>query len=304
MKNYFKLKFKNLFILIISTSFFAVSSFAQLPQYYNYSGSGANNGLPFGITEGMRTEWLIGPGEFNQPSPAPAGHITKLWFRVGSSTQGSGTYTNLTITLGQDSINGLPNNQFYNGQLDTVYFRSSATITAPPNAFIAFVLDTVFDYNPALSLIIDVMQCGKTGGFTLSTHNLLGSRVSWSYAGPCNQNWFAYWNWVPHCGIDIIPLTEIISNNGQIPDIYVLDQNYPNPFNPVTKIKFSLPVSSNVKLIVYDITGKEVQTLVNDFLNSGSYDIKFDGTNLPSGLYFYRLITGNYSETKKMLMVK
>jgi hypothetical protein len=93
-----------------------------------------------------------------------------------------------------------------------------------------------------------------------------------------------------------------ISN--EVPETYVLSQNYPNPFNPETIINFQLPKSGNVKLIVYDILGKEVATLVDQHLNSGSYDIEWNASHLSSGVYFYRLITSDFSETKKMILMK
>lgn len=90
----------------------------------------------------------------------------------------------------------------------------------------------------------------------------------------------------------------------KIPSGFKLYQNYPNPFNPITKIRFELPKSSNVKFIIYDILGKEVATLVNKKLSSGSYEVDWDGTGNTSGVYFYRLVTEEYSETKKMLLIK
>ncbi|MFZ4592056.1 MAG: T9SS type A sorting domain-containing protein, partial [Ignavibacteria bacterium] len=102
-------------------------------------------------------------------------------------------------------------------------------------------------------------------------------------------------------------LAEIVSVNNistEIPSGYSLSQNYPNPFNPITNIKFSIINSGNVKLIVYNIMGKEVQSLVNERLQPGVYDAVFDGANLNSGVYFYKLVTDSYSETKKMLLVK
>jgi hypothetical protein len=85
---------------------------------------------------------------------------------------------------------------------------------------------------------------------------------------------------------------------------YSLSQNYPNPFNPTTNIKFSIVNSGDVKLVVYDIMGKEVQTLVNERLQPGTYEATFGGSMLNSGVYFYKLITNSFTETKKMLMIK
>ena len=90
----------------------------------------------------------------------------------------------------------------------------------------------------------------------------------------------------------------------KIPQRYSLLQNYPNPFNPSTVISFQLPASSNVSLRVYDVMGREVQTLVNERLNAGSYEATFDGSKLPSSVYFYRMKTGNYNKTKMMILIK
>ena len=81
-------------------------------------------------------------------------------------------------------------------------------------------------------------------------------------------------------------------------------ENYPNPFNPSTVIKYQLPQSVKVSLIVYDILGREVSTLVNDFKSAGTYQVTFNASNLPSGIYFYKLETGQSSQINKMMLVK
>lgn len=96
----------------------------------------------------------------------------------------------------------------------------------------------------------------------------------------------------------------------EIPKSFSLNQNYPNPFNPVTKIKFSLPQSGNVRLTVYDALGKEIKVLVSENLKAGIYETDFDATETPSGIYFYRIEFTDPStplrvtETKKMILVK
>jgi len=104
----------------------------------------------------------------------------------------------------------------------------------------------------------------------------------------------------------------LISPN--VPESFSLSQNYPNPFNPTTKIRFSVPaplssgegpgVGSHAKLIIYDILSREIQTIVNEQLSPGIYEVEFDGTNYPSGVYYYMLTTENFSETKKMVILK
>ena len=104
-------------------------------------------------------------------------------------------------------------------------------------------------------------------------------------------------------GIGIQPI------NSTIPNGYELFQNYPNPFNPMTKLKFSIPLSVEttrrvVSLRIYDVLGKEIAVLVNENLKPGIYEIEWDASNIPSGVYFYSLITSEFTQTKKMVVLK
>ncbi len=99
-------------------------------------------------------------------------------------------------------------------------------------------------------------------------------------------------------------LGAVSGNNNNTPTEFSLNQNYPNPFNPVTVINYQLPKYSIVKLSVYDILGREVEVLVNEYQAAGSYDVKFDGTKLTSGVYFYTLKTEKFTDTKRMLLIK
>jgi hypothetical protein len=92
--------------------------------------------------------------------------------------------------------------------------------------------------------------------------------------------------------------------SSDIPNKYTLSQNYPNPFNPKSNIKFQIVKSGDVKLLVFDVRGREIATLVNEKLAPGTYETKWDGTNYPSGVYFYKLITADFSETRKMVLIK
>lgn len=89
-----------------------------------------------------------------------------------------------------------------------------------------------------------------------------------------------------------------------VPSIYTLRQNYPNPFNPTTKIIFAIPKSSNVKITIFDIAGKELETLVNEQLQPGLYQTVWDASKYSSGVYFYRITAGDFTETKRMTLVK
>lgn len=99
-------------------------------------------------------------------------------------------------------------------------------------------------------------------------------------------------------------VTGIHNMSNEIPEQYNLEQNYPNPFNPVTNIKFSIPKQGYVSLKVFDITGKEISNLISGILNQGSYVFDFKASELPSGVYFYRLNAGSFTDVKKMILVK
>lgn len=98
--------------------------------------------------------------------------------------------------------------------------------------------------------------------------------------------------------------TSIEKEEKILPKEFQLFQNYPNPFNPSTTIKYAIPLDGNVKIKIYDILGKEVLSLLSEFKKAGIYNIKFNSDNLTSGIYFYKIISGNYSATKKMLLLK
>lgn len=93
-------------------------------------------------------------------------------------------------------------------------------------------------------------------------------------------------------------------NNKIIPENYYLAQNFPNPFNPTTTIQFSIPENSPVKLTVFELTGKVIATLIDRNLIAGEYQYNWDASKSASGIYFYRIDAGNFSQTKKMILLK
>jgi len=94
------------------------------------------------------------------------------------------------------------------------------------------------------------------------------------------------------------------NNISNIPKIYALSQNYPNPFNPVTNIKYQLPKDGLVNLKVYDLLGREIKNIVNEYQKAGYYSYNFNGSNLASGIYFYRIEAGSFVSVKRMVLIK
>ena len=95
-----------------------------------------------------------------------------------------------------------------------------------------------------------------------------------------------------------------ISDEAPIATRFELGQNYPNPFNPTTHIRFNIPETANAKLTVFNVMGEEVATLVNGVMQSGGHTVSWNAANMPTGVYFYQLQSGNFSQTKKLLLVK
>ena len=113
------------------------------------------------------------------------------------------------------------------------------------------------------------------------------------------------WNYAPNKIITIKAAVQGIEQNVNTGNkSFLLRQNYPNPFNPATNISFQIPTGENVLLKVYDALGNDVQTLIQEYRPAGSYNINFSGSSLPSGMYYYRLSTGSFTQTKKMILLK
>jgi hypothetical protein len=110
----------------------------------------------------------------------------------------------------------------------------------------------------------------------------------------------AYQNLAPYIITGVVE--DIYSN--VVPDKFELSQNYPNPFNPSTKIQYSMLEASNVKIAIYNILGQRVAVLVDGFRNTGTYEVTWDASNLPTGIYIYRLQAGSVEVSKKMTLLK
>ncbi len=134
------------------------------------------------------------------------------------------------------------------------------------------------------------------GTYTLVAHRLGFAPVTQNVTITNSNQQNINFNFGNPIGINVI--------SSEIPEKFSLSQNYPNPFNPTTNIKFQIPTEGLVKLTVFDLLGREVETLVNETLNAGTYKSDWNASNYSSGVYFYKLDANNFTETKKMLMIK
>jgi hypothetical protein len=124
-----------------------------------------------------------------------------------------------------------------------------------------------------------VVACGYNNGTTYGTTQIFSDSLNCSLVGVGN-------------------------NSSTIPTVYSLTQNYPNPFNPVTRISYALPKDGFVTLRIYDIMGREVRTLVNEYKTANTYSVEFNASDLSSGVYFYKINVNGYTEMKKMMLIK
>jgi len=142
----------------------------------------------------------------------------------------------------------------------------------------------------------DSLGSHNEGLTNLNVHTLTIDNNNYVYDGTDNGVWRR-------------PLSEIVTfveeeKIDEVPTKFSLSQNYPNPFNPSTKIKYSIPKSSQVVVKVFDVLGNEIETLVNEEKPVGTYEVNWNAANLPSGVYFYRLQAGDFVQTRKMILLK
>jgi len=134
-----------------------------------------------------------------------------------------------------------------------------------------------------------------------SVNNLKNLRTYYWRVKALNEiGWGEFSEWFK---FTTIGLSSVLVNN-EIPKKYNLYENFPDPFNPLTSITFDIPKSTNIKIIIYNALGKKVTTLVNEKLSAGSYEVDWDASGYPSGVYFYKLETEEFTNTKKMVLLK
>jgi hypothetical protein len=200
--------------------------------------------------------------------------------------------------------------QYYMGLIqsnptDTAFVNASEELAAKCLVRMGYPTDAITEYEGIISNTNDslemlcaelniietymiIQQSGDAPGFTGRLSHLKPSSKEDAYRKIMNR----------------LNKNKPSKTNNKIPLVFSLSQNYPNPFNPVTTIKFAIPSPVKVTLVIYDILGRVVKSLVNEFKDAGNYSVNFDGTGFASGVYFYRIEAGNFTASKKMVLVK
>lgn len=235
----------------------------------------------------------------------PLGNV----YLTGNSVRTTASGGEDFITLKYDAAGNLLWERFYNGTYGDGDYAKGITVDENGNAYITGIaFDLNFDFN-YMTIKYDTDGTEKwkisyDGGFTHrrddATAIILDNEGNVVVTGISSRGA----NFDDITTIKYSQSTGITQISSQIPRAFSLSQNYPNPFNPVTILEFEIPKAGFVSLKIYDMLGKEINTLVNSNLNPGRYKYDFDAGSLTSGIYFYKLEAGNYSETKKMLLVK
>ncbi len=252
---------------------------------HSYPGDGTKNYSPTSVTVSVGT---ISSGSVSNLSANDGSY-----FVVNSSTSSTYTtdwYSSVTISENRSSVSKL-----------TITYDGKYSRSVTQKLYL-------FNYNTGAWNQIDSRTVGTTDvtityspttpSNYISTTGIIRLRVlGTSTAGTfkCSGDFVRY---AVTTGIPKIVFTE------EIPEQIYLSQNYPNPFNPVTQINFALPEANYTTLKIYDILGQEIATLVDGYKEAGFYEVSWDATNVPSGVYFYKLNAGNFTSVKKMLLMR
>jgi len=249
-----------------------------------------------------RTQMLYTAAEILATGVSP-GYVTKIGFDVTSAASQVMNGFNVRI---QNYAGSTITNWVTSG-FTTVY-SPAAGYTVPGTGWQEITFTTPFQWNGTSNLLIEICfdntsytSNSTVNGTTISSmnyHNHIDNGAGCSLTSSTTAAAR------PNVKLTFSPTTGAENGLSEIPTVFSLSQNYPNPFNPVTKINFAIPKQSQVLLKVYDILGREVAVLVNDVKTPGYYSVDFDGTNLSSGVYFYRIEAGSFKDVKKFILIK
>ncbi len=259
--------------------------------------------------------------------------IANYWYELYTDTTTTAVIKDSTLTDTTRAVSGLLNNTNYWWRVKakndvgwgpfSVYFKFTTIVAVPPaptnvypaNNATGIIPTTLIDWTTSAGATQYRLQVSTDSTFattqmdTIQTVDsihvpagklLNNTKYYWHVRAQNvggNSSYTSTWNFTTS-------LTGVSSNGGEIPQLFKLYQDYPNPFNPATVIKFDLPATGFVKMEVFNLIGQVVATLVNGNYAAGSYSVTWDAANFSSGVYFYRINAGNYTDIRKMVLIK
>ncbi len=312
----------------IPTQQFTYSSLAPMASdstTFNFTVAGAapnNCGIPVVLTIKLDTTTIYSSNEYILVG---AGTVT-LNDNASSfsnwTTSNTWNTTTSQFVSSPSSFTDSPTGNYGNNVNNSMTLSTAVNVSTTPVVFLSFwhryATEPGFDF-----CYVEVSSNNGTTWQQVASYN--GSMTTWTqqtfditqYAGASTQLKLRF-RLTSDAGVvgdgwyvDDVKLTNYcagtpvgIGQNTGIPMQYGLDQNYPNPFNPTTYIKFQLPEGGNVKITVFDILGKEVASLINEKMEAGYHNVEFNASNLASGLYIYKMESGDFTDVKKMMLIK
>lgn len=272
-------------------------------NYWEYTGAGINQyglviflcGVDYGETMDTSVQQIISDYVFNGGKL-----LTTEWIAYGVYDYYPLIYEILPVVYNDDWDY---NEETYYKQLNhPISLSLPDSFVVPVDWSYSFTLRDTTPSKQALTIFTgsesgDAVVLGRYGA---------GEIIHWNMAGQYDGDSI----WSPEIKTLLINIVRYMLNivnvdeDISLPETFELYQNYPNPFNPITNIQFQIPNSGFVSLKVYDVIGKEVATLVDEYKPAGMHNVQFTMNNLTSGVYFYQLKAGSFTETKKMILIK
>jgi hypothetical protein len=272
---------------IVAVSYFCVGTGTTAVGYPYYT-----------YYEDSRTQMLYTASEIGS---SWGGTITKIGFNVVAAESLPMYGFNVRMqTTTASTLTG-----FISSGWTTVY---SGTYTVPGSGWQFIELQTPFLWNGTQNLLFEICYDNSAWSSNSTVNGTSAPNMTWHYhmdgSTGCSLTGGSSQSTRPNICMQLNILVGNNSGISELPKVFSLAQNYPNPFNPVTSIKYSVPKMSHVKLVIYDVIGREVAALVNEVKNPGNYAVSFDASNYASGVYFYRMESGDFTDVKKMVLIK
>jgi len=276
------------------------------------------SGIVYPFKNSTTVRFLYGkqPGVYTDSIEASPSVVNGDTITVVSTTLGD-LSASTTYYFRLSGTGSAPGNYFLSDELS---FTTLNTLTPPfaisPNGIMNVARKTTFVWNSSDFAKKYHIQVAPDSLFSYAVVDTTLADTSMTLSDPLETMTQYYWrvsamdttlNSSVYSSVAVFTTGTVLGITGEtnkIPKDFALNQNYPNPFNPTTTIKYQLPVYSFVTLKIHDILGREVASLVNEWQNAGYYSVVFNGTDLSSGVYFYRFYNGYYNNTKKLLLLK